>query len=200
MKRVLLLTFLIVCGLSSYAQTEISNNRLTIEDVPLATEMSHVFYSDVPVKEKFGNAKSWVARSFGDYNSVVQLEDADNNRLIIKGGTPIEYRNEQFKGGSDITTFTFHFSENYIFTMIIDLKEDRFRIKFEDITIMVGSEKEQGLHEQKQIIPNEEVSLATRFGEGYSPDESSSSAIKIRKAFMELFNSASSAISTKDDF
>lgn len=199
MKKILIILFVIVCWQFSYAQSG-SSSRLTIEDVPLAKEMSHVFYSDVPVKEKFGNAKSWVAKTFADYNSVIQLEDSENNRIIIKGGTPVTYSYKQHEGKYEETTFTSHFAENYSFTMTIDIKEDRFRIKFEDIAIMVASETEKGLHPQKQILPNTVVPIDVRFGNNYSPEEDSPSAMTIRKAFLELYNSASLAISTKDDF
>ena len=190
---------LLLLAMTVYAQTEQRGTTdLTVNDVPLATEMSYVFYSDVPLKVKVCNAKSWIARNFGDYDAVLQLEDTDNNRIIIKGGTPIQYSVEYME--SKYNPMTFFFAEHYIFTMIFDFKDDRYRIKFEDIAIMNASEHKAGILPQEYLVPNNEVSLETRFGDKLVPNNNSTEAMKIRNAFFKLYREADEAINTIDDF
>lgn len=195
MNRNLALIASLLLAMTSFAQTR---QTFSVEDVPLATEMSHVFYSDVPLKVKIGNAKSWIARSFGDYNSVLQLEDIENNRIIIKGGSPITYSVDYLE--SKYNPKTYFFAEHYVFTMIFDFKEDRYRIKFENIAIMNAMEEKDGILPQEYLVPDNEVSLETRFGDELVPDNNSITAMKMRSAFFKLYKAASNAIEAIDEF
>ena len=38
-----------------------------------------------PKNIKFSNAKQWVAKTFGDYKDVLQYEDTENCKIIMKG-------------------------------------------------------------------------------------------------------------------
>ena len=199
MKRFSIIIASLFFTMTSFAQTgQTGTTALSVADVPLATEISHVFYSDVPLRVKIGNAKSWIARSFGDYSSVLQLEDKDNSRIIIKGGTPITYSVEHLESKYNPTTF--FFAEHYIFTMIFDFKDDRYRIRFERIAIENASEHKDGILPQEYLVPNNEVSLEERFGAKLVPDNDSIEAMKIRKAFYDLYKAASEAIEEKDEF
>lgn len=79
--------------------------------------MSYVFFADNTIENKIINAKTWIASTFGDYKSVLQFEDNTTGRIIIKGNTP-SVRDGMYK---------------YNITMIFDFKDDKFRIKVEDI-------------------------------------------------------------------
>lgn len=43
------------------------------------------------------NAKEWVATTFGDYKRVIQFEDTENCKLIIKGVSPIDFTSATVK-------------------------------------------------------------------------------------------------------
>ena len=98
--------------------------QVRIDDIPIEREFSHVFYSDIPINKKMVNAKTWIAKTFGDYKAVLQYEDGVNNRIIIKGKTSEE------KSSLDESL---NQTEQYSFTMTFDFKEDRYRIKVENI-------------------------------------------------------------------
>lgn len=95
------------------------------EEIPIDSEMSFVIYSDVPINTKMVNAKSWIATSFGDYKSVLQYEDYENHRIIIKGTATLSTSTSGNAGNK----YTASFISTY------DFKEDRFRIKYEDVSI-----------------------------------------------------------------
>lgn len=95
------------------------------EEIPLDSEMSFVINSDVPINTKMVNAKSWIAKSFGDYKSVLQYEDYENHRIIIKGTATISTSTS----GNAANKYTASFTSTY------DFKEDKFRIKYEDVSI-----------------------------------------------------------------
>ena len=187
MKRVLLIVVgcLLYIGIASSQETQ---KEFTIKDVPLATQLSHVFYSDIPTVKKMGNAKSWIAKTFGDYDEVLQLEDKENQRIIIKGGTPVIHEYD-----ASIHSNT---AENYTFTMTMDFKEDRYRIRFEDITIMHNL----SFGGQRDIMPKWEITLEERFGKPIYAKNDTQDGKRLRNAFYELFVSASKAIEIDDDF
>ena len=118
MKQLLSLILALLPLITSYAQ-------VTVDDIPIENEFFHVFNSDIDVNIKMLNAKSWIATNFGDYKSVLQYEDDNNYRIIIKGKSPI------VNATSSITY-------QYTFTMTFDFRDDRYRIRFEDIEILRG--------------------------------------------------------------
>ena len=95
------------------------------EEIPLDSSMSFVISSDVPVNTKMLNAKTWVAKTFGDYKSVLQYEDNNNHRIIIKGTVTVTTS----VSGDATGKYTASFTSTY------DFKDDRFRIKYENIKI-----------------------------------------------------------------
>lgn len=101
--------------------------QVSPEQIPFNEQFSFVFNSDVPVKTKITNAKSWIADTFGDYKSVLQFEDVDNNRIIIKGISKLWTKLFLDRGGRD------EFTARY--TIKFDFKDDRFRIMFDNIKI-----------------------------------------------------------------
>lgn len=80
MKRLGFILLLICIGLSTSAQV-LSKEDITITD----NSFSYVYQTHVPLTKLFGKVNQWVARSFKDYKSVIQYEDKENYRLIMKG-------------------------------------------------------------------------------------------------------------------
>jgi hypothetical protein len=118
MKHLLLFT---ICG----ALILPAATRITKDDIPLDSTMSFVFDSDVPIETKMVNAKTWIAKTYGDYKAVLQYEDAESHRIIIKGRAPISVSVSGDASGTYTASFTTTF----------DFKDDRFRIKYEDIRL-----------------------------------------------------------------
>lgn len=112
MKYVLLL--LITLPVLSFAQTGYL--------LPIDQESGKVIYRDTrDVSNKkemlFKNAQSWITKSFGDYKSVIQFEDKDAGKLVIKGWAGVEhvlYSRIQFR-------------------VTIDVKDNKYRCVIEDI-------------------------------------------------------------------
>ena len=46
---------------------------------------SKVYNNSNDISKKFSNAKEWIAKTYGDYQSVLQFEDDKNYKIIIKG-------------------------------------------------------------------------------------------------------------------
>lgn len=185
----MLIVMTFALSLSAFAQKEGEKKQITIDDVPLATTLSYVFYSDLDIEQKFSNAQLWIATTFGDNNAVLQYADNEHKRIIIKGGTPIRHDYEE--------SIQFNFAENYTFTMVFDFKQDRYRIRFENIQIMNNS----SWGKKQDLIPVNVVTLYQRFGDDLPQDHHNQiEVMKVRNAFYELFKSASIAIEDKSDF
>ena len=52
--------FIVLLHCSAWAQ-------INLEDIPLESQVSHVFYSENDISTKMSNAKTWIAKTFGDY-------------------------------------------------------------------------------------------------------------------------------------
>lgn len=106
MKRFLLPLLMLV---SSFASAQV----LTKDDVAIQNNsFSYIYQTDVPLTELFGKVNQWVAKSFNDYKSVIQYEDKDNHRLIVKG----------------MIVSNGVWEENLNFAMTFDCKEGKYRV------------------------------------------------------------------------
>lgn len=68
-------------------------------------------------KSKHLLAKEWIAKTFGDYKSVLQFEDDEACKIIVKGFSPM----------SDDSKLSY--------TITIDSKDDKYRIIISDLAI-----------------------------------------------------------------
>ena len=131
MKKLIILLLLSV-PINLLAQNSQIEN---IEDSIIITNASYskIVESDVPIKTKFLNAKQWIAKTYGDYKAVLQLEDDENGKIIIKGISPLEKE----------TDYNQLIKSSYIrypkirYTLTIDCRDDKFRAKFESISIQL---------------------------------------------------------------
>lgn len=128
MKKLLILLALLTLPILSFAQ-------LSLDNIPIEGDMAFTFYSNNSAEQKLLNTKTWIATSFNDYTSVLQFEDIPNGRIVIKGSSSKWYK--------------------YTFTMMFDIKDDRYRIKIEDIKHIyniLDIELEETLTEQVERV------------------------------------------------
>ena len=118
--------FLLLLSFCSFPVVSASA-QITPKDIPLEPKFSFVFPSDVSISTKMTNARTWIAKTFGDYKSVLQFEDPDNHRIVIKGLSDLYSKRNFDTGGSEA------YSAKY--TITFDFKDDRYRIAFDDVEI-----------------------------------------------------------------
>lgn len=122
MRQMFIITLcMFLCGNIALSQ-EI--NVSEIEDTYM-----YVKESTVPVSQKFLNAKVWIATTFGNYNSVMQFEDSENFKIIIKGISKLP----EEKTEDPIFQLPLRIKPSLYYTMTFDFKEERYRVKFEAI-------------------------------------------------------------------
>lgn len=100
-----------------------------IDIMAINNEVEKIFESNTPITTKFLNAKVWAAKTFGDYKKVIQFEDEKVGKLILKGISklPVEENNNLVPGFTTIITSTMSY------TITIDVREEKYRMKIEDI-------------------------------------------------------------------
>ena len=69
--------------------------------------------------ELFSRSLSWAARTYNSANDVIQLKDQINGQIVCRGlgSAPMDMG----------------FVRHFRYTMIIDIKEDRIRVRYENI-------------------------------------------------------------------
>lgn len=58
-------------------------------------EFKEVVNSDLSSDQLYSNAREWTTRTFQDYKNVIQLEDNNNKKLILKGRLPTNSYNKE---------------------------------------------------------------------------------------------------------
>lgn len=76
--------------------------------------------SKLPKEQLFKNAQTWIAKNYGDYKSVIQLDDLTTGNIIFKGLTVTS------NIGGDLVMKT-------SYTVQLDIKPSKYRIKVTDI-------------------------------------------------------------------
>lgn len=67
----------------------------------------------------FNKCLSWAARSYNSSNDVIQLKDLETGQIVCKGMAK--------------DTFDIGFTRYFTYTLLIDVKEGKIRIRFENI-------------------------------------------------------------------
>lgn len=185
MKRVLTILIVILCVLSVSAQM----NRLALADEKFDNNSYVIVFNDSTVtrQEMFSNAKVWISKNFNDYKAVIQLEDSEKTKIIIKGIIPT-FRIHDVGASA----FTDYFV-NIHFTLTIDCRDNKFRLKFENISVKGEKIVDLGVMKQRAQIDMSltdfmELSRDKIFGLDVSP------------YFVEILNSAKEGITIKDNF
>lgn len=128
MKSLFLSLSLLFVQLTIQAQT--STSEVIIDD---NQSISKVYNNNNEVAKKFSNAKEWIAKTYGNYQSVLQFEDNENYKIIIKSIQPFkEEKAETSHPSGRVYIFT---NASLCYTLTIDCKSDKYRIKMENINI-----------------------------------------------------------------
>lgn len=106
------------------------------QDYPINSDGDIEFIEvvETPLKKTnlFSNAKEWIAKTFGDYKSVVQFEDNDNYKLIVKGFSDIDYNSPTVEVNGYVGMST---KEKLSFTIIIECKDDKYRYTINNVLV-----------------------------------------------------------------
>lgn len=101
-------------------------------------------------EQLFKNAQTWIAKNYGDYKSVIQVQDLSTGNLV-------------FKGKSVYDTYLGRVTDGLTYTVQIEVKPDKFRVKIMGIKeystlTSDGSETSTSLAEwyNKQIVRTDE--------------------------------------------
>lgn len=128
MKKVIWLFTIVILNINML-HAQIGINEINIE----MDSFSKIFSNTNPAETKLSNAKEWVAKTYGDYKAVLQLEDEANCKLIIKGINKLPSEQSiEAKGAIEIIR---HPQLRY--TLTIDCKDDKYRIKLENIRVEI---------------------------------------------------------------
>lgn len=120
MKRFAFILVLICMGITVSAQV-LNKEDITIND----NAFSYVYQTDIPLTKLFGKVNQWVAKSFNDYKSVIQYEDKENYRLIMKG----------------ILLLDGAWVDNLSVSLTFDCKEGKYRVVSDSMIIKVGDKE-----------------------------------------------------------
>ncbi|MBD2753829.1 DUF4468 domain-containing protein [Spirosoma validum] len=90
--------------------------------MPVDPQTNKITYSDVvDIKNKkdilFKNAQTWITKSFGDYKAVIQFEDKEAGRLIIKG----------------VSSLDVYLFDRIRYVITIDCKDNKYRCVLTDL-------------------------------------------------------------------
>lgn len=192
MKKLLLFVALVSISAISFGQLE--QKDLVFEN----NSFSRVFETKVPPATQYLNAKQWIAKTFGSYKAVVQFEDENAHKIILKGKIVVS------KDGEINETLKKWFQDKvtYSFTMTIDIKEGRYRVKIEDVRASIETKTtptDNPLADPK--ISNREMTL-----EGYinwnerKADLAFLREMHFKQEVVQLLNSLVNDINTVDDF
>jgi hypothetical protein len=147
------LSLALIHTINSFGQ----NESIQINPYEIGESVSFVFTNDNPVQTKHLNAKTWIAKTFGDYKSVIQFEDDNNFKLILKGHSDLP--KETIDMPQLLSKIDVYYALYY--TITIDSKEDKYRILFDDIrvnskteTFVLGN-RESDIDAEKDRLVNE---------------------------------------------
>ncbi len=192
MKKLFLFVALVSISAISFGQLE--QKDLVFEN----NSFSRVFETKVSPATQYLNAKQWIAKTFGSYKAVVQFEDENAHKIILKGKIVVS------KDGEINETLKKWFQDKvtYSFTMTIDIKEGRYRVKIEDVRASIETKTtptDNPLADPK--ISNREMTL-----EGYinwnerKADLAFLREMHFKQEVVQLLNSLVNDINTVDDF
>lgn len=119
MKKITLLFAACIFCICIYAQEfpQNINGDIEFSEIVETTSKKNVLHA---------NAKEWVAKTFKDYKSVLQFEDNENCKLIIKGLSDIEH----ISGIPGLST-----KENISYTITIESKDGKYRYTIGDVLV-----------------------------------------------------------------
>lgn len=181
MKTLLLLIFLLPLSVSAQLDTA---STLPYAEGKIVYEQ----ISELPGYTKaeiFGSAKKWMADVFKSANSVIQSENEPTGQIIGKGYTKTSYFGKGYMIGILL---------DLSFTVQIDCKDNKYRIRFYDLGNETGSTR----YTSSYITPLETIDAGYRKKKN---QEKWNGAVKtINQRFVSFLNSfKASVIKSKSD-
>ena len=159
------------------------------------SEFTEVIECDVTKDEMFQNAKKWAVSTFYDYKDVLQFEDKEIGRLIVKG---------IYKPGI-IGKVLNKESEEFRFTITFDFKDNKYRYKingFESYIEAVNND----VFTKKTITPKQRVENIIKILDAQKATSAAEANTQIEFYNMEydfivkLIDKMKREIVTNDDF
>lgn len=123
-------------------------------------EFSETVETNLSSKELFANAQEWIARIFGDYKSVIQFEDSENGKLVLKGSTPIDFTSATVKvdGVTGMST-----KERINYTLTIECKDGKYRYRLNDVFVIRTYDILGSIVHSKPISPLDNLSKIAEY-------------------------------------
>ncbi len=184
MKKLIILVALVSISAISFGQVEYK--EVVFEN----NAFSHVFETTVGVSDQYRNAKQWIAKTFGSYKEVVQLEDEEGHKIILKGKMALPNESSVPSTGCILTD-----EITASFTMTIDFKEGRYRVKIEDVRIGIIAKLSCFMADDK----TERYNMTLDDYLNWKKRENTSDTF-LRIKTKDLLNSLNKDINTVDDF
>lgn len=182
---IVVLSLSILHTICSYGQSE----QIQINPEEIGESLSFVFMSDNPVQNKHLNAKTWIAKTFGDYKSVIQFEDDNNYKLILKGHHDLP--DEVIDISQLYSKINVYYTLNY--TITIDSKDDRYRILFDNVSVHSKTET-YILGTRNTNVDAEADRLVSEYCKPYVPD---AERLERKRSELDSLNSVLSSLPRK---
>jgi hypothetical protein len=129
MRKLFTIAIVIIFCSNCFGQTDSFNKEEVVETINKKTVLYY-------------NAQTWIAKSFGDYKSVVQFEEKESGKIILKGKVPLD--------------ITFH--PDFRFIMVIEVKDNKYKYSISDVEIGWGN---KGFSESYTYTDNISVKIDT---------------------------------------
>jgi len=152
-------------------------------------KISKVVDVDLTKESLFSNCRDWIAKTFGDYKKVLQFEDKDAGKVIIKGVSNVKYKIQTSFLGIDLSN-----SEQIRYTITIECKDSKYRYTIDNIILLLnlgGEIEEHSLfyrvnrikesNEKVLLLENELVELKKKDTSSYKKKQIKEHQLKISK-------------------
>ncbi len=180
MKKLLLITLVSLCFTNIKSQDFPKNANGEIE-------FTEVIETNLSKTKLYSNAQEWIAKTFGDYKSVIQFEDNENGKLIIKGNSNVNYIGR---------TEFMQTKEMISYTLTIEVKEGKYRYKLDNVFITQSTNVLGSIVHSKPFIPFEHLNLM----EKYSTVLDSLQKVDITKMKKKLLTEHQERIATNENY
>lgn len=122
----LLLTLLLLLPIYISAQSNRGKIEISKDEFPLYQGVINI--ENKSADNLYSTIKAWIATNYNSANNVIQLDDKENHKLILKGENPFVYKS--LMGGLEGKGF---------YTLTIDAKDNRFRYTLNFTEVEVGT-------------------------------------------------------------
>ena len=132
MKKILFIFLFTISANLCLAQIEVTKS-----DFP--NYQGVVQIGNLTINESYPKIKSWVATNFVSANDVIQLDDKENGKMIIKGNTIVWVKSVGLNVDMRVS-----------FSLTIDVKDERFRYTYQVTDITSGSPSKSSMNQMNK--------------------------------------------------